>query len=1681
MKNQKNNNRSGRIVLNKPNTAKFAELMSRYEEMGLPHNLSYRAAEFRSKDGGQVFTTLKQFVSLDSLNNFKVAQALVDDGAVVLNIEDCAAKPNIVELNAAPIELSSKKMIDFYYEAGLTRELAAKVVNFRKTSNRNSKGGKFRSLAEFAKLDVEATKTYLEAGLVKLGAGAPVEGLAMIELNTATKDELCKLDGVGEKVAEKILAWIAAGNRFEHVEDLDKVARKGTAVKALMTKHAVPYVDGEKIAERTPYDLVLEELMADHHEIPESLRKMFTRAGEKGKTTIVVPSLTFVESSKYEFGFVAKINVSAAPISLFSLAYADDSGTISLTSCTGHETYFGDRPVSNRMAVVDYSGVLKTATGKSSLKGDLKEQAAAMVKYVMDNDIVAVRYGQDTDGHGGHMDFAVKQGDFYMSLCRSEYNKATRTHVMAHYDVKYVEENTIMVMSNQKGMMFSTAQGRMDHRTFFDAQNQAAIDKFTEAMDLATFGEYSLRVKQGKGLTQTMLVDAATRLSSHLCGMGMRRDQHVVLRNMIILFKKDGNIDGHGYANVDSIVRMASIMLSSRNGWNAVSDSFRSKLYEAVRGMMIQLRPYTAKGTVLNISSDRMRELEVGKEDDLDCEGFNLYVLDYSKPQNKRTKKEREAFAALAFKMTKGADEVLEHQGREKEAEKLASFFKGYDGVKLVYGMENADEPADILGDLNFWKDAWDYTTLSGLNALLTAHWDGDYADVYTSAQMLKVAARLALEHGKGAIKDFKMVVKKIIDKEIDRLTNLSKQAKPGEDIIPFRTIDTSYITGLLKKLNGKDLEKHPDLLRPLIKDVVRTISSEITLDRYPMHGHSGMIAMDISYTLLKAWRGDLMTDDIPEDVLLNIHEDGVIETIDPVADKYFDELGIDDNERYGFGTKYPAVGTRESALLFFLSPRIVAKRITEMKGLTIEQMLQMASEISHMKYGAIMFPADLDTLGMILAGLDRDGDKICITFGNPKDKDLVWFMRKYGFMPIAVSIGKHGITGEKTFNKSIGLDTWWSNNNAVMIQGNEKTGPITNGFSILIQPLCADWDRETKKLYLRQFAKAFKMGTAKDGKLTSIFKMPKVKLVIDGKETLVPAIDFVKAQGFGFEKASTIGRETYIAIIDVLLPHMKAFTGIDDVLDIEWAELTKITTLLDVLGRHSQELGIDAAKKFFKVDTGFLETLRQNISLIRLRFGIEIEVDWKNILEDGDHVSFKADGWSVAKGRKTHLMVDGKEVVGKDLGKFVGAMQENPFSIIRETDGNDIETVFFPDFMSEMRRYAANAALAGVKKLVAIYKDSLTDPELVRARKAMYVNAMAAIPDAARKTISYVEGMAKTVHHAYADRQAALRGEYLKDGMDTDEKEAVEADIRKQLHTEFDDLMGYIDNQIRLVAMAYGIAPDTLIAYLFGDDNGRGGNQNSFVYAGQLLKAETAYFAIKNSSTNVAREEIRVHGLNDDDAKAVKKAAKAGHIRVEDGNVSAWKASKKEWVALQNAYVSGNVLDGVYGGEVLDGKAYVTAPLTDFVELPEADDTMRTLPLFMKNAEDGEPSAIEKIQAAHEAGKKLAVRIHKVPRRDGKFFENPAIFTEDGEFLAEIYAGYGNGQMDVAKTLYLGTVGDLMATVETQTTNEKGIKRFGFVVLRNVMIEDVEDAEPEEEEDNNFFFNGEDVEIEMH
>lgn len=647
---------------------------------------------------------------------------------------------------------------------------------------------------------------------------------------------------------------------------------------------------------------------------------------------------------------------------------------------------------------------------------------------------------------------------------------------------------------------YGSSKGR---KNLFDMFEQDS--NFEEIINTATYGEYS-KVK-GMPLTAKETAEAVTRLGAKSCGMG---GENILVENIAIHIAKSAKTDGAGWISNLKGVRV---------------------------GYVIQGRVYTEKGACLVITSGSMRDL---------LSNYSIVVWD----KYNLTRKQKELLDALLNKCDRRLSGMSEEDIRKEV------------GADVIILQGNPAKGVQIFGDLNLWKDKWDYSRTSGLNIVDVARFTGDnFSDAATSGQMLKLLLGCsATKEIKGKISKF---LRGIISAEIANKFS-GKDGKPfgGDELI-----STEYAAGVAKEFNPTAWRSMPSLYQLILGEQVKSLKDMFNRDRYHVPGHSAMATVDIAYAITGG-RNHLLAIDVVDGQIRSF------EVFDPVANRYIENTGAG---RRGFVVKYPSMGTKEGCVVTFVSDEEMQRRIRTL-GLTKGAEENLATEVACFREGGVMCPADLDILQMVLAGYDLDGDHLEIFFSSAAGDgmSIPELLIEAGFVCSAINIQT---PGEKASAEVPFSARRWAEYSALLIEAeNKNVGTVTNTFRLFTDGLLQDL---TNPDVLRFYELLLEAIGATHGK--------------NDYESVIQTV-------------AVSGVNTYLVTEDAMeVLITKALKGIN----LSKPEnVHAILEDMDKLGRACQELTIDAQKKFFSVFSSWMDETR-DFSLFCLTYGVNFTVDF--------------------------------------------------------------------------------------------------------------------------------------------------------------------------------------------------------------------------------------------------------------------------------------------------------------------------------------------------------------------------------------------------------------------------------------------------------------------------------------
>lgn len=653
---------------------------------------------------------------------------------------------------------------------------------------------------------------------------------------------------------------------------------------------------------------------------------------------------------------------------------------------------------------------------------------------------------------------------------------------------------------------YGASKGRKNLFDMFEEDSN-----FEEIMNAATYGEYS-KVK-GMPLTAKETAEAVTRLGAKSCGMG---GENILVENIAIHIGKNAETDGAG--------------------WIANLDGVRA-------GYVVQGRSYTEKAACPVITSGSMEDI---------LSNYNTVVW------NKHNLSSRQK-SLLDTILNKG-DRRLSGMSEEDIRKEV--------GADVIILQGNPEKGVQIFGDLNLWKDKWDYSSTSGLNVVDVACFTGDnFNDASTSGQMLKLLLGC---NATGEVKEkISKFLRGIIAAEIANKFS-GKDGKPfgGDELI-----STNYAAGVTKKFNPTVWKSIPSLHQQVLKEQVQSLKDMFHRDRYHVPGHSAMATVDIAYVLTGGHKHLLNVDIV----------DGKIrgfEVFDPVANRYIETTGA---SRKGLVVKYPSMGTKEGCIVTFVSDEEMQRRIHAL-GVTKKTEENLAIEIAAFKEGGVMCPAKLSILQMVLAGYDLDGDHLVIFFSSAANDgmSIPELLIEADFVCSAINIQPPDEKASAEVPFSVRR---WAEYSALLIEAeNKSVGTVTNTFRLFTDGLLQDLTNPDIIRFYRLLLEAIGATHGKN----------------DYKSVIQIAVVSGVSTYFVAENAIEVFITEAIKGIDLAKPE----------------NVRAILEDMDKLGRACQELTIDAQKKFFDVFTSWMDET-SSFSLFCLTFEINCTVDFNK--KDGE------------------------------------------------------------------------------------------------------------------------------------------------------------------------------------------------------------------------------------------------------------------------------------------------------------------------------------------------------------------------------------------------------------------------------------------------------------------------------
>lgn len=1100
------------------------------------------------------------------------------------------------------------------------------------------------------------------------------------------------------------------------------------------------------------------------------------------------------------------------------------------------------------------------------------------------------------------------------------------------FDGKTPKDGVFRFAGAQGLALGTPSQFRKIQLTCFCNNTQKDVEDFAFAMAKATLEEYELNQKRLQTVDPKTAAEVCTRDSSKHTRFGLTLDDGCEVNTYAIIFEKDDNMDGRFAWSSRAIAEM---ILAKRGNKNGISVA---RLEMAIRGYLIQSRPYTVKAAGLALSQVAI---------DMELASKKLLRIDVNTASDELLA-DVQTMLSKSLRAKKGTPESL----------------KDYDGVVICHN--GVDAPIDMWGDLNAFKDQYNLRLKDGANVLAVAHMDrDDWMKAGTSAQLLKIVLTAVKSVGSKELdKDLLDTMVRIIVRQLEADANYeANERKLGHEMI-----DCNFVPDVVRMLNPHSLINFPSVFKTTIDDTVRTMQNHIMFDSFGTDGHFGMLTCDLCYV---AWG----------ESIIRFNKD-VAEIIDPVWDRYSATMGVTDNR--GIAIKHPSMGTREIMLCRYIKIDEVLERVEALGkrlGKSDVEIEIMKDSYRNLKEGVTVIPADLKLFAWIAAGSDLDGDKAGFHFISPIGLDLVhlvWAAYEAGtFAPRAVDIGNDGKVKELPI--SVDNKIFQTVLAEIIGTGNKSVGAVTNSFRLLVEALQQDNDT-IRRVFTSLFVKVFNAGTKGHDKYVSC-----VHKEMDE------------------ERGVVVYRTDYTVLQQVEENIMK--------MDVTWENIMAAIEDLDVVGRHVQELTIDAAKKFYKVLCDFIDALNEEFKLLPLTCGIEFDMKWNDHSAES-HVELKQnDGYVMAV-----------ENVNGELKFKVNF--KNSYTVKKRKN----TVTVFADAFAPFRAFAVQYAAKKLNVLRNFYMKIAFDDKMMAERNVRYTRLRAGFPAEAVARLDYVkEYIGKTAKHIYASYMNAMRKANILPDMDTKERMEAERAVRQHVNEEYGFILDGATNELRKVAKDFGIVEHILIEYV---SNGSDALSN---FAANLLKEELCrYVARQSEIKNVTRT------FKGAKAKMVKAASFNGKIEVENGMVT-------------KAPVEADLVDGIYTVEVVDENTVnVIRPVEELIEVPEANESMAMIKLFDK----GNYKAID----ALDAGTEIELHLCKV-NKNGRMFDTLGVFV-DGEYVTEAWAGDFSTKESrkawaINAAYYDGMVGNLVRIDSAaEEKGNRGNQRDTLITLENVHVD---------------------------
>ncbi len=1023
----------------------------------------------------------------------------------------------------------------------------------------------------------------------------------------------------------------------------------------------------------------------------------------------------------------------------------------------------------------------------------------------------------------------------------------------------------------------SASQGRQCSIAMFANGTKEQAAKFEKVLNDVNYGELEQCNNSHLQLDAKSLADIVNRLGSKFTAMRLSGAEE--LHNVLIYMGKDKESDGQININKNYMARVFG---------NGVFGDY-------------QMRPFTAKVNAAVREAGFMRVYE-------DARNLNVYTI-YA---DSVTKEEQLAFNKVMNKALRGKMNFITGEG-------VPEIFKGYTAIRIVYDRQYARAAADIIGDLNAFKDTWTLSKRSHLNIMAVNHDNkrADYCDVYTNVQLWRLIFCAVNKYGNDKVKElFDKLSKKLYTRELD--ANLSLDQSSGV-FAGQEKLNCNFITGVLQLLNKEAWMKYPSVFRKVLRDVVARIEETVNRDRYRHEGGNRVLRVDDAYcAMLKG--------------VLKVTND-YIEVYDPIFERYARKLGLVD--RRGFMQKVPDMGTREGWKILFISAEDYISRVT---ALPVREDWRQAAitSIVNTPAGTVLMPANIDVVAGVAAGLDFDRDKGIFFYPTNDGISIPAVIWDSEWKPRYVNI-ETPEARKKNVMRDLGgvISSAAFSYYAIMSMGNgnRTVGEVTNAFNVLTMPAWMNWTDGVEIFAAEMYKACFKMGSEGKSKYISQIKREDVVINADGEKMV---------------------RETAVADLAKRIEAAAAKAAVTE------ANVLALADDLDVLARSTQELTIDAQKNDYPVYTKFMDNLRNFSNLILtgvIKFNINYygNPNWKLVDICSAHGTVGKNAANPIPCAYYKVNSKGQIVVGSSSKKLKKVADD---LFVMET-ANGTKKYILADAYAAIRTEAATYALKNLRIFAEQYIQTVEARESsVTENKMLQADLYTVVPAHVLMQLKNAVGIVYTISSMWSEQQDAMRAKCTSNMMyaymSKAQRMKAEQDINAYVNQEMNNLIIAADNNIRQIISdnincireCSGIdrdftASDAIL--LMADSRLSKSSFDLEGILGRCMRPET----LKMMCEQAEQHEVVVE-VDDDLDELV------------DGSVV--DVFDRE---IMGTDIAVDLVSGEYKVRVEANKKYLVRDVVDFIEIPEVDNTKMAFKYFTRTKETVE--ALKSIPAGAE------------------------------------------------------------------------------------------------------------------